>query len=105
MPIDLTKVTEIAVIGALADDRPNSLDWWPGDAKEIDVVTMLQGIRAKVTATRPAVTVTFTKGCESGWNCKNDSGFSEAKTAAARADITVIVVGETREVYAQQHVV
>jgi beta-glucosidase len=43
-------VKKIAVVGALADDKPNTLDWWAGDAKAEDSITILQGIRDKVGA-------------------------------------------------------
>jgi beta-glucosidase len=47
---DQQTVKKIAVVGALADDKANTLDWWAGDAKAEDSVTILQGIRDKIGA-------------------------------------------------------
>ncbi|OWA53016.1 Periplasmic beta-glucosidase [Hypsibius exemplaris] len=100
LPIDLNKTKRLAVIGALADDKPNTLDWWSGDAHAEDSITILQGLRDFVAAananlTSPA-TVTFSKGCES--TCDSDKDFPAARIVAAAADFVVIVVGEIREV-------
>ncbi|OQV12556.1 Periplasmic beta-glucosidase [Hypsibius exemplaris] len=98
LPIDLTKIRELVVIGSLADDKPNTLDWWAGDARAEDSITILQGLRDYVASANPAnpVRVTFSKGCES--SCTSDKDFAAAVTAVGTADIAVIVVGEVREV-------
>lgn len=91
LPIN-KNVKRIAVIGALADDRANTLDWWAGDAKAEDSITVLQGIRDKLGQT---ATVQFEPGCNAV--CDSDKDFPKAADAAQDADFTVIVVGETRE--------
>jgi beta-glucosidase len=86
-------VRKIAVVGALADDKPNTLDWWAGDAKAEDSITILQGIRDKVGAN---ARIRFEKGCE--LNCDSDKDFDKAVDAAKDSDFTVLVVGETRDI-------
>lgn len=85
-------VKKLAIVGALADDRANTLDWWAGDARAEDSVTILQGIRDKIGATAK---IRFEKGCEAV--CDSDKDFDKAVDAARDADFTVIVAGETRE--------
>jgi hypothetical protein len=85
-------IKSIAVIGALADDKANTLDWWAGDAKAEDSVTILDGIRNKVGS---SVKVRYEKGCE--LECNSDKDFDRAVDAAKEADLTVIVAGETRD--------
>ncbi len=83
----------LAVVGALAADKANTLDWWAGDAKAEDSVTILEGIQQKVAA---GTKVRFEKGCE--LICDSDKDFDKAVDAAKDADFTVIVVGETRDI-------
>lgn len=92
LPIN-KNIEEIAVIGALAEDKANTLDWWAGDGKPEDSITILEGIRQKVgTRTK----VRFEKGCE--LNCDSDKDFGKAVDAAKDTDFTVLVVGETRDI-------
>ena len=86
-------VNSIAVIGALAADKPNTLDWWAGDAKAEDSVTILEGIQQKAGS---RVKVRFEKGCE--LICDSDKDFEKAVDAAKDSDFTVIVAGETRDI-------
>ncbi|MDQ3131652.1 MAG: glycoside hydrolase family 3 C-terminal domain-containing protein [Acidobacteriota bacterium] len=92
LPISKT-VKKIAVIGALAEDKANTLDWWAGDGKAEDSITILEGVRQKVgTSAR----IRFEKGCE--LNCDSDKDFDKAADAAKDSDFTILVVGETREI-------
>ena len=92
LPIN-KNVKKIAVVGALADDKANTLDWWAGDAKAEDSVTILEGVRQKLgTNTK----IRFEKGCE--LNCDSDKDFGKAVDAAKDSDFTILVVGETRDV-------
>lgn len=86
-------VKKLAIVGALADDKANTLDWWSGDAKAEDSVTILEGIRQKIGANTQ---VRFEKGCES--ICDSDMDFGKAVEAAKNSDFTVVVVGETRDI-------
>lgn len=82
----------IAVIGPLADDQKNLIGSWTGDGKAEDAVTLLAGIKAKVS---PQTTVAYAKGCE--LVCDNADGFAEAARVAGEADAAIVVVGESAE--------
>jgi beta-glucosidase len=85
-------VGRVAVIGALAADKPNTLDWWAGDGKPEDSVTILEGIQQKIGASK----VRFEKGCS--LTCDSDAEFAQAVAAAKNSDFTILVVGETRDI-------
>lgn len=91
LPISKT-IKKLAVVGALADDKANTLDWWAGDAKAEDSITIFQGIRDKLGATAK---IRFEKGCE--LICDNDRDFDKAVDAARDSDFTILVVGEMRD--------
>lgn len=91
LPIGKT-VKKVAVVGALAADKANTLDWWAGDGKAEDSVTILQGVENKIGADK----IRFEKGCE--LVCDSDKDFNRAVDAAKDADFTILVVGETRDV-------
>jgi beta-glucosidase len=82
----------IAVIGPNADAPANQLgDYTPNRVLQ-HVVTVLEGIRARVS---PQTQVVSTKGCEVLGSDK--SGFTEATEAAKKSDVAVLVVGEQQE--------
>src|SRR5882724_638772 len=91
LPLSKT-IGSIAIVGPLADDRRAPLGWWSGDGHEEDTVTALAGIRAKVS---PQTKVIYAKGCEILGD--STTGFSEAVSAARQADITIVFVGEAKE--------
>jgi beta-glucosidase len=82
----------IAVIGPLADDQKNLIGSWTGDGKAEDAVTLLAGIKAKVS---PQTRVVYAKGCE--LVCDNADGFAEAVRVAVESDVAIIAVGESAE--------
>ena len=86
-------IRSVAVIGALAADKANTLDWWAGDAKAEDSVTILEGIQQKVGNRSK---VRFEKGCE--LVCDSDKDFDKAVDAAKDADFTIVVAGEIRDI-------
>ena len=85
-------IGSIAVIGPLADDRAAQLSCWAGDGHEQDMVSPLAGIKAKVSA---QTMVLYAKGCDA----KGDStaGFQQAVEVAKKADVAIVVVGETAD--------
>jgi beta-glucosidase len=91
LPLSKT-IGSVAIVGPLADDRRAPLGWWSGDGHDEDTVTALAGIRAKVS---PQTKVIYAKGCEILGDSTN--GFAEAVTAARQADITIVFVGEAKE--------
>jgi beta-glucosidase len=89
-----TTVREIAVIGALADDRESTLGSWIGDGRVKDTATVLDGIRAAV----PDATVRHAKGAAVTVDPSQQSdraGIEEAVRLARDAHIVILVVGET----------
>src|SRR5260370_27144128 len=91
LPLSMT-IGSVAVVGPLADDRRAPLGWWSGDGHDEDTVTALAGIRAKVS---PQTKVIYAKGCDILGD--STTGFAEAVSAAGQADITIVFVGEAKE--------
>ena len=85
-------VKSVAVIGPLADSQKDMIGSWSGDGRAADVVTLLAGVKAKLS---PRTRVSYTKGCEVTGD--NTDGFSEAVRAAREADVTILAVGEPAE--------
>jgi beta-glucosidase len=83
-------VRTVAVIGPLADDRDAQLSTWPGDGRKQDVVTPLEGVRAKLGA---SAKVDYVKGCEVDGGAADE--IDRAVAAAKAADAVVLVVGES----------
>jgi beta-glucosidase len=82
----------VAVIGALADDARSSLGNWAGIGDPKDVVTVLAGIRARVS---PKTRVAYARGTAP--NSTDRTGFAEAEQVARAADAVVFVAGETED--------
>jgi len=80
----------IAVVGPLADDQVDILGSWNGDGSAADVVTLLAGIKAKVSADTK---INYAPGCDV--NCESAFGFLNAVQAAALSDVIIIAVGES----------
>jgi beta-glucosidase len=85
-------IKRLAVIGALAADKANTLDWWAGDGKAEDSVTILEGLQQKFGANK----IRYEAGCD--LTCTSDTDFNKAVDAAKDSDFTVIVAGETRDI-------
>jgi len=79
----------IAVIGPNADDPRNQLGDYISDVILQDIVTVLQGIRDKVSA---GTAVHYVKGCDV-LGADFDQ-VDQAVAAAAAADVAVVVLGE-----------
>ena len=91
LPLSKTLKT-IAIVGPLADSQKDVIGSWTGDGKPEDAVTLLAGIKSKVS---PQTTVTYAKGCEI--NDDSTSGFDEAVRIARAADVVIVAVGESAE--------
>ena len=85
--LPLPKSGPIAVIGPLADNKEEPLGPWHTQGRGDDVVTVLQGIKAKVPGT-----VLYAQG--SGIEDTSTAGFSAAVTAARQAKVAIVVLGE-----------
>ncbi len=88
LPLD-PKSGTIAVIGPLADNKEEPLGPWHTQGQAADVVTVLQGIKAKVPAAPP---VLYAQG--SGIEDSSTAGFAAAVAAARQAKVAVLVLGE-----------
>lgn len=82
-------VKEIAVIGALADNKSEMNSNWNGDAQPNDPITVLEALKQKYPRTR----IRFEPGCDPV--CADSNGFAKAVDAAKDSDLTIVVVGET----------
>ena len=78
----------IAVIGPNADNIYNQLGDYTAPQTEENVVTVLEGIKNKLS---PATKINYVKGC----NIRDtaNSNIEEAVSAAKKADVVVIVLG------------
>ncbi len=85
-------VKSIAVIGPLADSQKDMIGSWSGDGRPEDAVTLLAGIKAKIT---PPVKIVYAKGSEVTGDSAD--GFEEAVRAARESDVSIIAVGESAE--------
>jgi beta-glucosidase len=85
-------VKSIALIGPLADAQQDMIGPWNGDGNAADAVTLLAGIKAKVS---PATKINYARGCD----IKGEAieGFDEAVRAARKSDIVIVAVGESAD--------
>ena len=90
--LPLTKnLKSVAVIGPDAENMMNQLGDYSPKAIPQHVVSLLEGIKAKVG---PQTKVTAVKGCKVLGDDK--SGFAEAIRAAKNAEVAIVVVGENQ---------
>jgi beta-glucosidase len=90
LPLGPTVAT-IAVIGPLADNKLDPLGPWHTEGKPEDVVTVLQGIRARA----PSAQVVYAQGA--GIEDTSTAGFAAALAAARRANVAILVLGERHD--------
>ncbi len=88
LPISKT-IDEIAVIGALADNKAEMNSNWAGDGQPTDPVTVVEALRQKY----PRMRMRYEPGCDPA--CATDAGFAKAVNAARDSDFTVLVLGES----------
>jgi len=81
----------VAVIGPDAENLMNQLGDYSPKAIPQHIVSILEGIKAKV---EPGAKVTAVKGCKVLGEDK--SGFAEATRAAKNAEVAIVVVGENQ---------
>jgi len=80
---------KIAVIGPNADHELNQLGDYTAKVVTQEIITVLEGIKAKVS---PKTIVEYVQGCEVLGEDVNE--IAKAKKAAKNADIAVVVLGE-----------
>ncbi len=84
------RMKSLAVIGPLADDQIDMLGCWHCQGQPGPVASVLAGIKSKLAS---GTKVFYAKGC--GITDTSTAGFAEALRAAKKADVVVIVVGES----------
>jgi len=89
LPLD-KNIKSIAVIGPNADAERNQLGDYTANPVLQEVVTVLEGIRNKVSS---QTKVSYVKGCEIIGNDLNE--INEAAKVAAKSDYAIVVVGES----------
>jgi len=82
-------IKSIAVIGPNADHERNQLGDYTTSIISQDVVTVIEGIRKKVSS---QTKVNYVKGCHAFETDLNE--ISKARKAAKNADVAIVVVGE-----------
>src|SRR2546423_1237106 len=87
--LPLPKTGTIAVIGPLADNKEEPLGPWHTQGQAADVITVLQGIKAKVPA---GTQVVYAHGA--GIEDTSTAGFAAAVAAARQAKVAILVLGE-----------
>ena len=80
----------IAVIGPLADSRRDLEGGWIVKSDLSQVVSLLDGIRSQVSKDTEIIVA---KGCDAA--CTSSDGFAAAAEAAAKAELVLLVVGES----------
>lgn len=90
LPID-KGVGEIAVVGALANNKGEMNSNWNGDAKPEDPITVVEALREKF----PNKKIRFEAGCDP--KCETDAGFAAAVNAARDSDFTILMIGESSD--------
>ncbi len=89
LPLSKNNIKSIAVIGPNADNMRNQLGDYTSRAITQDIVTILDGIKSKVS---PGTKVEYVKGCKVLLTDLNE--IKKAAKAAKCADVAVVVVGE-----------
>ena len=83
------RTKEIAVVGALANDKANMNGNWTGDGHADDPTTVLEGLKNKLGS---SVKIRYEQGCDV--KCEDANGFKDAVEAVKDSDFTILVVGE-----------
>jgi len=88
LPLDLTKVKSLAVIGPNADQVQFGDYCWSKNNR--DGVTVLRGLRERLG---DGVKVNYAKGCDLAGLSTN--GFAAAVEAVKQSDVAIVVLGDT----------
>jgi len=91
-------VKSFAVIGPLADNQGDLLGCWYAAGRADDAVSVLQGIRSKVSSDCELM---YAKGCDIAGSSVD--GFGEAVRVAQKADAVILVVGESKDMSGEAH--
>ena len=88
LPLD-RNIRKIAVIGPNADNEKNQLGDYTANVVLQDIVTVLEGLRAKVSS---GTRIKYIKGCNVTGTDYNE--IKKAASAAKSSDVAIVVLGE-----------
>jgi len=94
LPLDLTRVKRVAVIGPLASDTRSALGEWNLVGRVEDTISPLEGLRDNFEAR--GMEVVHAQGCPS-WQT-DSSKIQEAIDLAQSSDLVILVLGEPYDV-------
>ncbi len=98
LPINTNEVKRIALIGPLADDHHEILGTWHRIGQDKDTELVYDGIKAVLP---DDIELTYTKGCD--LTGKRPTNTVSAVTAAQKADLVIMVLGEAEEMSGEAH--
>lgn len=82
---------KIALIGPMAKNRVDLLGSWSGRGREEDVISIYDGLSSALSGKSG---ILHAEGC--GFDGSDTTGFAEAVSVAASADVVVLCLGERR---------
>jgi beta-glucosidase len=91
LPLAADRGRRIALIGPLADSAVDMLGSWTGASDSKRVVTLKSALAKRAASER--MTLTFDLGTTIAG--ESESGFAEAVTDAAKADVVILALGES----------
>ncbi|MBY0489347.1 MAG: glycoside hydrolase family 3 C-terminal domain-containing protein [Gemmatimonadaceae bacterium] len=99
LPLDLTSLRSVALVGALADDPWEQLGTWIFDGRTDHAVTVREALAARLG---DAVTLRYERG-HTHPRARDREGHAAAVAAAAAADVAVLVLGEDAILSGEAH--
>ncbi len=99
LPLSISGLDSVAVIGPLADDGYEQLGTWVFDGEAEHSITIKNAIESLVGSN---VTVNYSRGLD-GTRCKHHEGFGHAIDAAYQSDAIVLVLGEESFMSGEAH--
>lgn len=98
LPLDKSKVKKLAVIGPLADDKRAQLGTWAPDGRDTDSQTPLAALRDSA----PGIEVLYAPALKNDSD-RSEGGFADAIAAAQRADVVILILGESGDLSGEAH--
>lgn len=99
LPLDMKKLSNIAVIGPLADDPYEQLGTWVFDGDDKHSISCLNAISHKSNG---SVKVHYARGLATSRTMLNDD-FGDAISAAKQSDVAILVMGEESILSGEAH--
>tara|TARA_B110000483_G_scaffold238557_1_gene315407 strand:- start:21106 stop:23328 length:2223 start_codon:yes stop_codon:yes gene_type:complete len=99
LPLSITGLDSIALIGPLADDGYEQLGTWVFDGEAENSITIKSAIKSFVGSN---LQVNYSQALD-GTRCKHHEGFSHAIDAAYKSDAVVLVLGEESFMSGEAH--